>query len=269
MDSSRPLRAIRVVLADPRSDVREGLRAALGTEPDVEVVDEAPDAAGLLAAAALALPDVVLVDLGLLRAFGGGLIPAILARAPGAGSSCSPRSSGLDRAALKNARTLIFEGRVPRGPGRDRAGGGGTGHRGNDLRGEGAGRAGARAVPGRRCGRGSGAAARTDATSTETARSDLRVEITVSTFETPVTGRKSGPGIGLRDDDRRGSYLTPREVEILRLIARGRSNREIGAALSISEGTVKGHLQRIFHKMVVDDRTQAAMAALKRGAIRL
>ena len=59
--------------------------------------------------------------------------------------------------------------------------------------------------------------------------------------------------------------LTPREIEILRLIARGQTNREIGAALAISEGTVKGHLQRVFHKMGVDDRTQAAILALERG----
>ena len=52
--------------------------------------------------------------------------------------------------------------------------------------------------------------------------------------------------------------LTAREAEILRLIAGGKTNREIGAALDITEGTVKGHLQRIYRKMRVENRTQAA-----------
>ncbi|HJQ99723.1 MAG TPA: LuxR C-terminal-related transcriptional regulator [Candidatus Polarisedimenticolaceae bacterium] len=53
--------------------------------------------------------------------------------------------------------------------------------------------------------------------------------------------------------------LTAREAEILRHIAAGRSNREIGTALDITEGTVKGHLQRIYRKMHVTNRTQAAV----------
>ena len=55
------------------------------------------------------------------------------------------------------------------------------------------------------------------------------------------------------------SALTRREIEVLRLITAGRSNRQIGAALTITEGTVKGHLQRIYRKMHVANRTQAAL----------
>ena len=57
--------------------------------------------------------------------------------------------------------------------------------------------------------------------------------------------------------------LTPRELEILRLVAQGGSNRNIGMSLYISEKTVKNHLSRIFRKMQVDDRTQAALKAVK------
>ena len=52
--------------------------------------------------------------------------------------------------------------------------------------------------------------------------------------------------------------LTAREIEVLRLIVSGRTNREIGTALAITEGTVKGHLQRIYRKMRVENRAQAA-----------
>lgn len=55
--------------------------------------------------------------------------------------------------------------------------------------------------------------------------------------------------------------LTPREQEVLRLIAAGASNREIAAALYISEGTVKNHVTRILSQLGLRDRTQAAIVA--------
>lgn len=57
--------------------------------------------------------------------------------------------------------------------------------------------------------------------------------------------------------------LTPREMEILRLIAQGKSNREIGECLFLSEKTVKNNLIFIFRKLSVKDRVQATLAALK------
>lgn len=59
--------------------------------------------------------------------------------------------------------------------------------------------------------------------------------------------------------------LTEREVSILRLIAEGRSNKEIAAALYLTEGTVKGYVSTIFDKLGVEDRTQAALYAVKHG----
>jgi two-component system NarL family response regulator len=64
------------------------------------------------------------------------------------------------------------------------------------------------------------------------------------------------------------SELTQREMAILRLIVEGRSNKEIAEALSIAEGTVKGHVKNVFSKLAVSDRTQAATAALRRGFVR-
>ncbi|MDE3104705.1 MAG: response regulator transcription factor [Acidobacteriota bacterium] len=66
-----------------------------------------------------------------------------------------------------------------------------------------------------------------------------------------------------------GPQLTEREVDVLRLIVAGNSNREIGAALFISEATVKTHINNLLSKLGVSDRTQAATTALQRGIVHL
>jgi DNA-binding NarL/FixJ family response regulator len=66
-----------------------------------------------------------------------------------------------------------------------------------------------------------------------------------------------------------GSDLTSRELEVLELIVRGQSNKEIGASLSITEATVKSHINNILSKLGVTDRTQAATTALQRGLVHL
>jgi len=63
------------------------------------------------------------------------------------------------------------------------------------------------------------------------------------------------------------SPLTQRETEVLRLIAGGTGNAEIGLALHIGLGTVKGHIRDILEKLAAADRTQAAVLALRRGLI--
>ena len=60
-----------------------------------------------------------------------------------------------------------------------------------------------------------------------------------------------------------GTALTPREREILELLARGLSNKEIGASVNLSPFTVKNHLARIFEKLHVRCRTEAVMAYLR------
>jgi two-component system, NarL family, response regulator LiaR len=63
--------------------------------------------------------------------------------------------------------------------------------------------------------------------------------------------------------------LTPRETEILRQLALGRSNKEIADALSIGDETVKTHVGNVFAKLEVENRAQAVVQALKRGLIAL
>lgn len=63
--------------------------------------------------------------------------------------------------------------------------------------------------------------------------------------------------------------LSDREREVLRLMAAGKSNQGIGAALSITESTVKSHINKILSKLQVTDRTQAVLVALRRGIANL
>ena len=66
-----------------------------------------------------------------------------------------------------------------------------------------------------------------------------------------------------------GETLSQRELEVLKLMAQGKSNKEIGSALFISEGTVKSHGKAIFAKLNVVSRTEAVAEATRRGLIRL
>jgi len=63
--------------------------------------------------------------------------------------------------------------------------------------------------------------------------------------------------------------LTPRETDVLRLVAAGKSNKEIGVTFAISEATVKVHMTHILEKLKVTGRTEAIHVALKRGLIRI
>jgi DNA-binding NarL/FixJ family response regulator len=63
--------------------------------------------------------------------------------------------------------------------------------------------------------------------------------------------------------------LSVRELEVLALVARGKSNKEIGLALAIAEDTVKMHMKNLLGKLGVTDRTEAVTTALRRGIIHL
>jgi len=63
--------------------------------------------------------------------------------------------------------------------------------------------------------------------------------------------------------------LTPREMEILDLLAKGASNKEIAQQLCIEEKTVKNHMSNIFAKLHVNDRTQALIVAIRQGIVQL
>lgn len=77
------------------------------------------------------------------------------------------------------------------------------------------------------------------------------------------------PEISARIGFRVASNLTPREMEVLSVVAKGMSNKEIGATLNLVEGTVKVHITNILSKLGVSDRTQAVLTAIKRGIIQI
>lgn len=81
--------------------------------------------------------------------------------------------------------------------------------------------------------------------------------------EKMIAGRLKGTGPTDAD------VLSEREAEVLQLIAKGLSNKEIGRALWIGETTVKTHVSHILRKLGAADRTQAVLAAVKTGLVRL
>jgi DNA-binding NarL/FixJ family response regulator len=77
------------------------------------------------------------------------------------------------------------------------------------------------------------------------------------------------PQVAMRIGERMLARLSPRELEVLQLVGKGLSNKEIAARLGLVVGTVKIHVANIFSKLSVSDRTQALVAAVKRGIIEI
>lgn len=100
---------------------------------------------------------------------------------------------------------------------------------------------------------------------------DVFFEELEAAIRTVHAGSRHIPGaIAMRLAERMASSaLTSREMEVLELIVRGQSNKEIAASLSISEATVKSHINNILSKLGVTDRTQAVTTALQRGLVHL
>jgi two-component system NarL family response regulator len=81
-------------------------------------------------------------------------------------------------------------------------------------------------------------------------------------YVSPVVGKKLVERMNI-------PVLSERELDVLRLIAQGLSNQDIGTALNIGESTVKSHVTHILTKLGVSDRTQAVIVAVKRGLVSL
>lgn len=96
-------------------------------------------------------------------------------------------------------------------------------------------------------------------------KSMLRKDL-VDTIRAVHEGQRSIPGEVARmlNEESEGS-LSPREIEVLRLVAEGHSNKRVGVALGVSEETVKMHMKSVLSKLNANDRTHAVTIALKRG----
>jgi two-component system NarL family response regulator len=100
---------------------------------------------------------------------------------------------------------------------------------------------------------------------------DVEPEELVKAIRTVAAGRKFIPNdiAQILSENLGREELTPAESTVLRMIVGGMSNKEIAFALEVSENTVKSHIQNIFGKIGVSDRTSAATTAIKRGLVRV
>jgi two-component system, NarL family, response regulator LiaR len=102
-------------------------------------------------------------------------------------------------------------------------------------------------------------------------RKDAEPETLLAAVRAVANGRTyidpSAAGQALRSSDPGPDDLTSRELEVLRQLALGRSNKEIGEALFISEETVKTHVGHVLAKLQVENRAQAIVQAIRRGLV--
>jgi NarL family two-component system response regulator LiaR len=225
-----------VLLADDHDLVREGLRAVLEAEGDLEVVGEARDGAEALELCRKLAPDLVLMDVRM------------------------PRSDGLEAtAAIKREmpRVSVVVVTMHENPdyllGAIRAGA--AGYILKDASGE-------RLVEAVR--------------GTLSGESPLSQDLAMRLLRRLADERAGDEGRGDHAPEtegivqRRGPApegITPREVEVLVLLAQGRTNPQIAEELGISRGTAKIHVQSIIAKLGVSDRTQAAVRGIELGIL--
>jgi DNA-binding NarL/FixJ family response regulator len=102
----------------------------------------------------------------------------------------------------------------------------------------------------------------------ETIRSVIRGEASISrTMASKLMGEFSRQARGAASPEGRGPEPSQRETEVLELVSRGKSNKEIAVALSVAENTVKNHLKNILKRLHLENRVQAATYAFRKGLI--
>jgi len=99
---------------------------------------------------------------------------------------------------------------------------------------------------------------------------DVRAEDLVQCIRDVKNGKtRVAPAVAAKLAERLTQVqLTPRELDVLRLVAHGKANKEIAKELDITDGTVKVHLTNLFQKLSVTSRTEAIAAAIRRGLVR-
>lgn len=207
---------IRVLLVDDHSVVRQGLRAFLRLQPDIEVVAEAASGPAALEAAASHGPDVVVMDLVMPAGNGVSAIAGLKQANPGI--RVLVLSSFADEDQVFGAMRAGADGYLLKDVEPD------------DL-----------------------------ATALRQVRRGLpALHPDVATL---LMRRDVEPAAAIMDQ------LTPRELDVLRLVVEGFANKEIARRLAITEKTVKTHVSSILRKLDVPDRTGAAVLAIRRGLV--
>ena len=220
--------SIRVLLVDDHALVRTGFRMVLDSEPDIEVVGEAADGHQAIDSAARLAPDVVLMDVRMPTMDGIAATRAIVAAGRDAdGDTHAPKVLILTTFDLDE---YVYDSLTA----------GASGFLLKD-------------VPPEQLTAGIRAVAGGDAL--------LAPAVTRRLIDEFVqAGRRRMTAAPAALDE-----LTPRELEVLRLVARGLSNAEIAAALVVEETTVKTHVSRLLAKLGLRDRVQAVVLAYESG----
>jgi DNA-binding NarL/FixJ family response regulator len=223
---------IRVIVADDQALVREGLMTLLAIADGIEPVAAAVDGLEAVSLTGEHKPDVVLMDLRMPNLDGVEATRQILASYPG--TEIVVLTTHADEASILDALGAGARGYLTKDAGIAEI---------------------ARAVH---------AAAAHQTLLDPVVQQQL---LAAATARAPVTpqgeeaGGQARPPATLPDD------LTPREAEVLTLIAAGLSNREIAAKLFVSEATVKTHINHVFSKISVRDRAQAVHYAYTHGLV--
>lgn len=223
-----PSRKIRVMIVDDHAVVRQGLRNFIGLQVDMEVAGEGTNGVEAIELARNLQPDVVLLDLEMPRMGGVEATSKIL--------ECSPHSHILILTSFGEDDKIIPAIRA-----------GAQGYLLKDIQPDDL----VQAV--RQVNQG---------------KAQLHPEIArklMSMVTTPAA-RGGAPAASPASTQPPGTGdLTVRELEVLRMIAQGLNNREIAGKIMISDKTVKTHVSNILSKLGLEDRTQAAIWAIKHG----
>jgi DNA-binding NarL/FixJ family response regulator len=285
-DESTPA---RILIADDHALVREGLRTMLSGEDGIEVIAEANDGQQVLDVCRELGPDLVLMDVRmpvmdgleatrkikqempktsvmmvtmhenpdyLFEAVKAGAAGYVLKDASGERLLSAVRRTLEGESPLNQELAMRLLVRLSRESGgrREERTGGGSGER-SGMASPGASRATPEEAPREE---GAPLASRPVATGPETAQPEAT--------HTGTHQAGSGRSGQTRGTELMGS-LTPREIEVLRLLSQGQTNPQIAQNLLVSRGTVKIHVQHIISKLGVSDRTQAAVRAIESGIL--
>ncbi len=212
---------IRLLIADDHLVVRQGLRAVLSTEPDIEIVGEASDGGEAVRLAQELLPDVVLTDVKM-------------------GDMDGVTATRQIRLACPSTKVIVLTNYDEDEVVFSAIRAGASGYLLKEVTSD-------QLV----------SAVRAVAQGYSLVYPSVAQRVLEEFAQAPRSKTTpEGPGL---------AQLTARERQILRLIAQGRSNKEIGGELGIAERTVKTHISNIFAKLELSDRTQAAIYAHKQG----
>ena len=221
-------RRLRLLLVDDQAMFREGLRTLLSLQPDFEIVGEATDGEAAIDGVLRLAPDVVLMDLRMPRMGGTEATRRIRASSP---SACVIVLTTFEE------DEEVFEA--------IRAGAAGY------L---------LKASPSEKlC-----EAIRLGARGESFLEPSVAAKLVAEFSRLSATSRTAG---GPATASALADPLSNRELDVLRCLARGMSNKEIGQRLNIAEGTVKNHMSQVLGKLQALDRTQAALRARELGLI--